>query len=219
MLYLSLVKLACLSQMICFLQPKPDCAKNPLRPPRNVPRDDAMLLVPFKKAPPVDLVQPVTFYVEANYSPEDAETFKADIQSLQVEVNPLYHQTHQPIKPRVVPHRSIDNRYDWYERQLFIVAPWPYFNPSSYVSNRSAGTRRAPTAHPPPPPPLAQFRAMPPPHGHASSSSRCATMPWAPRPRRTRWRRRRCFATTRRYPVIAVATATPVHSWLDPILQ
>ena len=30
----------------------------------------AMLLVPFKKAPAVDLVQPVTFYVEANYSPE-----------------------------------------------------------------------------------------------------------------------------------------------------
>ena len=51
---------------------------------QNVPRDDAMLLVPFKKAPPVDLVQPVTFYVEANYSPEDAEAFKADIQSLQV---------------------------------------------------------------------------------------------------------------------------------------
>lgn len=44
----------------------------------------AMLLVPFKKAPAVDLVQPVTFYVEANYSPEDAEAFKLDIQSLQV---------------------------------------------------------------------------------------------------------------------------------------
>ena len=51
-------------------------------PPVDMVVHDAMLLVPFKKAPPVDMVQPVTFYVEANY--EDAQTFKADIQSLQV---------------------------------------------------------------------------------------------------------------------------------------